>query len=101
MSFSLVALAPQPPVEESGGPNTPVPLLATVPAPPGTKRLHFSWGLGNRISLCPLVDESPVDDAATAADDFDGEFQQQQQQRRRPAVPSSHAETPSASVVQW
>jgi hypothetical protein len=31
-----------------------VPLLACVPAPAGTTRLHFSWALGPRLLLTPL-----------------------------------------------
>ena len=99
MSLSLVAAPPQH-MAESGGSSTPVPLLATVPAPPGTKRLHFCWGLGNRISLCPLV-ESPSAAAGVDADDFDAEPGQHYSRPAAAAAQAANAEPPSASVVQW
>ena len=94
MNLSLAAS--QPPLEESGG-TTPVPLLATVPAPSGTKRLHFFWGLGNRISLCPLAESPSAAGVVDGSDDFDAEVPQQ----RRPAAHAANVEPPSASVVQW
>ena len=101
MSLSLAVAAAseqqQQPVQESGGDSTPVPLLATVPAPAGTKRLHFSWGLGNRIALCPLVEGS----SATAVDGVGDDFDAEPPQRRPAHAAAANAEPPSASVVQW
>lgn len=107
MSVSFALAPPANEVQESGG--VPVPLLATVPAPAGSTRLHFTWGLGNRISLCPLVASSSSSSSSTAFSDgvdVDGDVMHHHQQHQHPrGAPSSSSppssEPPAASVVQW
>jgi hypothetical protein len=50
----MLATVPHQQSDAQAAPPADVPLLACVPAPAGTTRLHFSWGLGPRLFLTPL-----------------------------------------------